>query len=304
MDRIDALRAFVRVVELGSFSAAATELRRKQSTLSKWVQALEDEMGTTLLERTTRSQRLTEAGQCLLDGARELLERYDETTSRVQMRSPDVRGRLRVSAPVVFGTRHLIPHIASFAAAHPDLEVDLVLDDRYVNLVDDNFDVAIRVGRPEDSSFRARTLLRSSRWLVASPAYLSTSGEPAGVEGVCDHPALLHSGLDSGAVWTFEREGETKRATVRGRLAANNSEALRQYAIAGLGVALLAPWLVASDCAQGTLVRLLADWTPAPAPVQAVMPPGRFTPPRVRRLLDHLRDAWLASGPIGVEVCC
>ncbi|WP_437969485.1 LysR family transcriptional regulator [Sorangium sp. So ce260] len=294
MDRIDALKAFVRLVELGSFSAVGTELRVKQSTVSKWLAALEDELGAQLLERTTRSQRVTGAGHLFYERARDILAAYDDATAALQ-RGKDPEGRIRVSVPVVFGRLHLVPHMARFLKRYADMEVELLFADRYVNLVEEGVDVAIRVGTPVDSSLRARTLAETARRLVASPGYVKQRGAPSTARELEQHQCLIHTGLRAGDTWDLARGGKIVRVSVRGRFSANNSEALLAMAKSGLGVALLAAWLVDGDLAAGRLVELLPDHAAPRAPIQALFPPGRHVHPRVQAFVDFMAEALGSS---------
>ena len=288
------MQAFVRVVELGTFSAAADELRVKQPTVSKWIAELERQLAVPLLERTTRSHRLTDAGQLFYRRAQDMLATYAATAAELEERAREPRGRIRVSLPVVFGQRYVVPAMARFLERYPAIEVELLFSDRYVNLVEAAIDVAIRVGIPVDSSFRARSLGVSRRFLVAAPDYCDRAPALTTPGDLRAHPCLTHTALGAGDVWTFQRQEQTVRAPVGGRFAANNSEALLAMARAGLGIALLASWLVADDLRSGRLVALLPGWRPPPAPTQALTPPSRFQPPRVRLLLDHLDDALRA----------
>ncbi len=291
MDRLNAMHAFVRLVEVGTFSAVADELRVKQSTVSKWLAALEDELGVRLLQRTTRSRRVTEPGARFYERARQILAAYDDITAQLQQQAPEPRGRLRVSVPVVFGRLFIVPLVAKFLRRYPGLEVELVFSDRYVNLVEDGFDVAIRVGRPVDSTLRSRRLGQTPRRLVASPGYVARS-EPLQVPAdLRDHPCLLHTGLSPGDVWVFEHDGRTLRAPIRGRFSANNSEALLAMARGGLGIALLASWLVDPEIRTDRLVAVLPQYRAPAAAIQALMPPGPHVHSRVRLFVDALAEA-------------
>ncbi len=287
MDRIEAMNAFVRVVDTGSFSRAAEALRVEQSTVSKWIQRLETELACTLIQRTTRQQQITDAGRLFYTRARELLALYDATTAELT-NDTTIRGHLTVSVPVVFGQRHIVPFVAKFLRQHPQIDLELRFSDRYVNLVDDNVGVAIRVGTPMDSSFRARTIARAGRALVASPGYLKKHGTPRSPEQLAQHECLRHSGV-AASVWTFERGGTEVRARVHGRFTANHSEALLALARGGHGIALLATWLVAEDMKRGRLVPVFGArsvYRTTPAPVQAVFPPAGRPHPRVRAFVD------------------
>ncbi|TNE45352.1 MAG: LysR family transcriptional regulator [Deltaproteobacteria bacterium] len=290
MDRLDAMLAYVRLVELGSFSKVGLELRVKQSTVSKWIANLETQLHTQLIERTSRSQRVTEAGQLFYERAKDILASYEELEAQLQQRSPVLSGRIRVNAPVVFGRLYLLPHLGPFLREHPSLEVELVLEDRYIQLLEEGIDLAIRVGKPVDSSLRSKTLATTPRRLVAAPQYLEEFGEPTEPKELKHHNCLLHSGLHSRAVWQFSHGNKTFQTPVSGRFSANNSEALVTLAKEGLGIALLASWLVDDEIAQGHLTTLLPNFSLPMAPIQALLPPSRQIHPRVRAFLNFLED--------------
>ncbi len=290
MDRLDAMLAYVRLVELGSFSKVGLELRVKQSTVSKWIASLETQLHTQLIERTSRSQRLTEAGQLFYERAKDILASYEELEAQLQRRSPVLSGRIRVNAPVVFGRLYLLPHLGHFLREHPSLEVELVLEDRYIQLLEEGIDLAIRVGKPVDSSLRSKTLATTPRRLVAAPRYLEEFGEPTDPKELKHHNCLLHSGLHSRTVWQFSQGNKKFQTPVSGRFSANNSEALLTLAKEGLGVALLASWLVDDEIAEGHLTMLLPDYSLPMAPIQALLPPSRQIHPRVRAFLNFLED--------------
>jgi DNA-binding transcriptional LysR family regulator len=284
------MRLYVRLVELKSFSAAARELRLKQSTASKWLSSLEEEFGVTLIERTTRTQRVTEPGEVFYARAKELVAGYDNTALELSNRAPELTGSLRVSVPVVFGRRFVLPVVAEFLRRFPKLELDLVFSDHYVNLVEAGFDVAVRVGVPTDTSFRSRGLGGTKRVLVASPAYLKLHGTPHHPSELAGHSCLVHSGSNASDLWLFHSGKKRYRAQVRGRLTANNSEALLLAVQSGLGIALLAAWLVEAEVRRKRLVVLLADYSAPSAPLNALMAPGRHVHPRVRAFVDFLAE--------------
>lgn len=239
MDRIAALRLFARLAERGSFSAAARDLAIKQSTASKWVAELEAELGVALVERTTRSVRITDDGQRLLARAGAVLGAFDELEADFAERSPTPRGRVRVSIPVVFGRLFVVPALASFLDRHAEVSVELVMGDRYVNLVDEGFDLAIRVGVPVDTSARGRRIAETRRVLVASPDYLERHPPPVSPRDLSEHECLVHGDGGATGVWRFGdagaarrrgARGEGLRVPVRGRFAANNSEAVAHMA--------------------------------------------------------------------------
>ncbi|MEM6788661.1 MAG: LysR family transcriptional regulator [Myxococcota bacterium] len=289
MDRIRLLEAFVRVTETGSVTRAARQLGVQQSTVSKWLVALEAEVGRPLLERTTRALRVTDAGVTLRRHARTLLEGWDEALAEV--RDTRVGGTLRVSVPAVFGARHVAPHVPGFLDAHPQVALSLSFADRYVRLLEEDLDVAIRVGASVDSSLRARTLTSTARRLVVAPhaALPHPVRHPRDLASV---PCLVHSGVGR-AVWRFRKgRGREVAVDVAGRFRCDHSDTLRRVCLAGHGVALLATWLVADDLDRGTLVALLPEYRAPSAPIRAVLPPSRSVPSRVEAWLDHLTRAW------------
>ncbi len=288
MDRIDALRAFVRLAEGETFSAVARSQRVGQPTVSKWIAALEDEVGARLLARTTREHQLTAAGRRLLDRAVQIVALYDEAAADAASAAEGLRGRLRIGAPVVFGERFVAGPVAEFCRQHPGLDVELRLDDRYVGLVEAGLDLAVRVGTPRDSTYRARRLGHTPRRVVASPGYLKAHGRPGHPRDLKDHRCLTHSLLRVPDVWTFTKRGKRYRTRIAPKFGANHSAVLRTMALHDQGVALLAAWLVDDDVRAGRLVRLLPSYRAPEAPVQLLMLPGRLQPARVEALTAHL----------------
>ncbi len=291
MDKIEVLRAYTRLVERGSFSGVARELRVKQSTVSKWLQTLESDLDAQLIERTTRAMHVTDAGQRFYERALTVLETYDAAVDSVHEEDTGLRGRIRLSVPEVFGRLHVVPHVARFAQKHPAVALDVVFADRYVNLVEEGFDLAIRLGQPADSTLRVQTLGSTGRRLVASPGYLKRRGVPSSPNELTEHDCLPHSSA-AGSTWTFTKRGRTHRVAVRGRITATNSEATLALARRGLGICLLASWLVDPDLRAGRVVALLEDYEAGAARINALTPPGRYAPPRVRALIEFLREAW------------
>lgn len=292
MDRIDAMRLFTRLAERRSFSAAAKDLKIKQSTASKWVAALEAELRVSLVERTTRSLHLTDDGRRFLARATEILATFDDTTRELQERNPEPRGRIRLSVPIVFGRTFVVPRLVEFLRTWPRVEAEVVFDDRYVNLVEEGFDLAVRTGVPSDTSARGRKLMESRRRLVAAPAYIAARGLPTRPEDLTDHDCLVHGDASSPSVWRFGRgDGVFLPVAIRGRVAVNNSESVLYLARSGLGIALLADWLVEDDVKSRQLVTLLDGFGSPPAPIYVLTPPGRYTPSAVRALIAHLAAA-------------
>lgn len=283
------MRLFLRLVERGSFSAAAKDLRIKQSTASKWIAELEAQLGVSLIERTTRRLHVTEAGRRFAARAAEVLSSFDSITGELREASPEPTGRIRLSLPVVFGRRFVVPIVVEFLNKFPKVEAELALNDRYVNLVEEGFDVAVRIGTPVDTSARARKLADTRRRVVASPGYVTTHGQPETPRDLSAHQCILFRNATADATWRFSHRRHAEAAvSVKGRTAADNSDAILQLARSGLGIALLADWLVEEDLRVGTLVSLLDEYDPPPAPIFALTPPGRYTTAPVRMLIEHL----------------
>jgi DNA-binding transcriptional LysR family regulator len=290
MDRLEGMAAFLKVAELGSFSAAARQLGLSKSAVSKHVAALEERLGVRLLNRTTRRLALTEVGLGYRDWCARIVQEVEEAEQEAGRHGAEPRGRLKVSAPMTFGVLHLAPLLPEFLARHSLVEVELALDDRVVDLIEDGFDVAVRIGQPRDSCLTARRLADASHLCAASPAYLATAGMPRHPADLHGHDCLRYTLRRSPDVWEFERGGERQAVRLRGRLCANNGDVLRDAALEGLGVVVLPDFIVGGDIASGRLVRLLADWRLPTIPVQAVWPPQRHPSPKLRAFVDFLAE--------------
>ncbi len=294
MDRLAEMEIFVRVVDDGSFSAAADGLGMTKSAVSKRVAALEERLGARLLNRTTRRLSVTDAGAAFHARAARILAEADEAEAEVSRLQAVPRGLLRVNAPVTFGINHLGPLLPAFLARYPELSVDLVLNDRFVDLVEEGFDLAIRIADLDDSSLIARRLCASDRILVAGPDYVAARGLPRTPDDLADHTCLLYSLLRRSGEWTLRHASGTE-ARVRvsgGALRANNGDVLRQATLDGLGITMMPTFIVGADLAAGRLVRVLPEWGDATGAVHAVWPAGRFTAAKVRAFVDMLVDAF------------
>jgi DNA-binding transcriptional LysR family regulator len=284
VDRYRDLLIFVTIADRGGFGRAAAHLGISTSQVSRALAALEDRLGARLFNRTTRQVALTDAGRALHERARTLLAELDEAEAEVRDQSAEPRGTLRVSLPVHFGLRFLTPLAAEFATLHPNLRLELSFEDRRVDLVEEGFDLAVRISPMGDSSLIGRKLGATHILTVASPAYLERNPAPLHPRDLAQHHALLH---DHESSWRFRCDGEDVSVRVAGRFAANNGEALRHAVVLGLGVARLPDFMVAPDVGAGRLVRLLASWEEQ-LPIVAVYPPGRHLSPKVRRWVDFL----------------
>jgi len=293
MDQLAAIEAFVRVAELGSFSKAAERLHSSKSAVSRQVGALEAELGARLLHRTTRALTLTEAGRSYFTQAARILADLAEANASVGQLQAAPRGRLRVSAPVSFGFLHLAPALPDFLERYPDVEIELAANDRYVDLVDEGFDMAVRIGTLADSSLVARRIAPARRTVCAAPAYLQRRGTPASPDDLKAHECLCYSNVGAAQEWRFVRpDGRPWPVEVRGRLHANNGDALRAAALRGFGLAVLPSFLVGRDFQSGALVSLLEPFMPQDSAVHAVYPHARHLSPKVRAFVDFLAERF------------
>lgn len=295
LDRYGDLATFVRVVDAGSFTAAAKDLGVSTSQVSRAIARLEDRLATRLLHRTTRRLSLTEAGRALHERAGALLSELDDVEGALRDHGGAVRGTIRLTMPIHFGIRYVAPLAAQFAQQYPDVRFDLSFDDRRVDLIAEGYDLAIRVANLSDSTLLARRLGRTRTLTVASPAYLETRGTPLHPRELVGWDALVYSHDAAPSAWRFRgADGETV-VKVSNRFVANNLEGLMAAAVAGLGVARVPDAIAAPDVRAGLLVRVLAAWEDE-IPVWAVYPPGRHLSPKVRTFVDFL-VASLASEP-------
>lgn len=289
MDRLSAIEAFVRVAETASFSAAARKLGTSKSAISRHVSALETRLGARLFHRTTRALTLTEAGQGYLERARRVLADLEEADLAVGQLQAAPRGRLRINAPMSFGFLHLAPAIPDFLALYPEVDVDLSMNDRFVDLVDEGFDVAVRIGTLANSSLIARRLAPIRRVVCASPDYLARRGVPATPDALKVHDCLPNTNIAVLHEWRFASpEGRPWPVEIRGRMSANNGDALRVAALRGLGLTFLPTFIVGADLQAGTLTSVLDDFVPQDMTLNAVYPHARHLSPKVRAFVDFL----------------
>lgn len=296
MDRIQALHLFTRVVDLGSFSRAATELGIGQPAVTKQIARLEKEMAARLLHRTTHGIAPTEVGSLYYEKCKLIVHHDEEARSVAALMQSQVQGVLRISTSIAFGRRVLAPMVLDFMRTHPRLQVDLSFDDRYANLVEQGVDMAIRMGRLADSTLGA-TYLGVSPWVaVASPPYLYQHGAPATPDALGAHDALVYSTAQGDALWHFTAPGEpTKAIPVNGRLRSNNLSVLLEAARNGFGVAVLPQYVAAEALRDGEIVPILDHWTLPAQEIHAVYPSPRMVPAKVQELLAWLKGRF--TGP-------
>ncbi|RQS68932.1 LysR family transcriptional regulator [Burkholderia sp. Bp8963] len=318
MDHLQSMRVFVKVADLGSFARAASAMDISNAVATRHVADLEGRLGTRLLNRTTRSLSLTESGQVYLERARQILDELEDVEQMVVARNHEPVGTLRIVAPVVFGLHNLAPVLQSYTENFPKVVPDLTLVDRQVDLVEEGFDVGIVVTRQmRSASIVTRRLTTGCMTVCATPSYLEKHGVPTHPEQLAEHPSLS---LPT-EYWGDERVFTGPDGEVRVRptnvIVANNTAMLRQFALLGMGVAILPSYLIGSDIARGALVRLLPDFRLPQVEINIAYPSRRHLPAKVRTFIDHLveyfshstdammGEQWAAQGvavaPIGVE---
>jgi len=301
MDRFVELSAFVRTVDRGSQAAAAREIGVTPAMLGRYIGALEGRLGTRLLNRTTATQSLTEAGAAFYARASAILEQLENADHAASDWQAEPRGTLRVNAPMSFGARHLAAAVSGFCALHADVRVEMILNDRVVDLVEEGYDVAVRIGRLADSGLVARRLATCRLAVCASPDYLARRGAPRTPMDLRVHDCLLYTYASGGDAWRFRGEHGEEEVRLVGSLMANNGDALLAAALAGQGVILQPTFIVGDALRQGRLTRLLPGWQLQDLDVHAVYPSARHLSPKVRGFVDFLaarfRDppSWDAS---------
>jgi DNA-binding transcriptional LysR family regulator len=297
MDYLGALRHFVRAVELGSFSKAAAAANTKTSTVSRAIAGLEADLGVGLFHRSTRRSHLTEPGATFYEHARILLRGVDEARDAASAMEGRPQGLIRLLAPSAFARLHIMPFVPDFLAAHPDIRLDVSMTDARVDLLAAGADLAIRIGPLIDSSLIARKLAPHRRVACASPVYLDSRPPIAEPIDLLQHNCLIYS-LQPTDRWFFRRPTEPtlREVPVSGTLRADDSEPLRDAALAGMGVVLLPTWLVGDDIRAGRLRRVLPDWSAMiaakPSGVFGVYPPHRMAPPKVGAFLDFAQKRF------------
>ncbi len=297
--RFDNIAAFVQVVEAGSISAAALRLNLAKSVVSKRIADLEEELGAELLHRSTRGIAPTDKGLMFYRRAREIMQQLMTAADELSDGDGDLAGQLRMTAPMSFGTMYLGPLLFPLLARHPRLDVALNFDDRVVDLLNEGYDLAIRVGRLRDSSLVARKLAVSRRLVCCSPDYARRTSLPTVLEEIQNHTCIGYANSHSSQIWQFEPEhagGEVRSLVIRSRIVLNNGEAMRDAAIVGLGLVVLPLFIVAGTVANGLLINAFPAAAPVPDTIYAAYPRTRHIARKVRAVIDHL-VAELAGEP-------
>jgi DNA-binding transcriptional LysR family regulator len=288
VDKLASLRAFVKVVELGSFSEAGRRLRLSRSAVSKYVADLENDLGVQLLNRTTRQASPTENGQAYFERALAVLADLDAADQSVAHLQSTPRGLLRVNAPMSFGTIKLGPAIADFMALYPELKIQLVLSDEHVDPVQEGLDVTLRIAELESSSLIARKIVPIERVVCASPDYLERHGTPAHPNDLRSHNCLTYGFLATGNQWKLSGSDGDHWIQPNWTLCANNAEVLRDAAVKGRGIALLPVFIAEAELKSGALRTLLSDYKSPPLTLYAIYPPTRHLAIKVRLFIDFL----------------
>ena len=285
MDRLDEFEVFLAILDTGSLIGASRKLGRSAPAITRLLASLEERVGTRLLERTTRNLAATEAGLRLAGQARQVLSLYEAAV--IDDATTAMRGKLRVTAPMVFGRRHVAPVVNSYLDMYPEMQVEMVMSDRNLDLIEEGLDLAVRIGPLADTSLVARPVGMVGRLVVASPDYLARRGTPQTPHDLAQHDVIFTTERINAVEWRFRHEGRDRTVQLTPRLTVNEIDAALLAAKAGRGIARALSYQVADDLEAGTLVRLLPDYETAPLPVQLVVTGTRHMAPRLRAFLDH-----------------
>lgn len=296
MDRLRCLKIFSEVARCGSFVRASTQLSLSKATVTKHVALLESSMGAQLINRSSKQMQLTEAGSRVLEGAREVLERYDAMEGEVRDSVHLPRGAIRIGTPLSFGTHHLMQQVTRFTQRYPDIEVTVVLDDGRANLLTEALDLSIRIAPSlRDASYVAQTLMKSPQVLVAAPNYLRTFGAPRSVPDLARHNCLVHTVKSASGIWHFSGDPPLE-VRVRGTVRSNLGDALKQAAVLGAGISVHPYYMVSDDLRAGRLEVVLPECVPEELDIHVVFSTRRNMPTRVRHLLEFLKE-WALQPP-------
>ncbi|USI73517.1 LysR family transcriptional regulator [Sphingomonas morindae] len=287
------MTTFVRVVETGSFSAAARRLNVGQPAVSKTIAQLEARLQVSLLIRSTHGLTPTEAGQRYFERAKAAIQEADEAELAARGAGAGLSGCLRVSAATTFARLHVIPLLPRFLDQNADLEIDVILDDRVIDLVAEGVDVSLRMGTLPDSTAVARKLAVGARSVLASPAYLEKAGEPHGPADLADHQAVIYSQTPN--IWSFRRDGAEASVSVQGRVRVSAAEGLRAAVLAGMGLTIASDWMFGPELARGEVRRVLQGWELPPIDLWAVFPAGRMASAKARAFADFVERSMADS---------
>ncbi len=292
MDKIETIRAFLKVVETGGFTPAAREMNLSRSAVSKYVSHLENDLGTQLLNRTTRQVKATETGAAFYDRCVTILSDLRDAELSVTNLQENPMGNLKINAPMSFGTLHLSGAVVDFMEKYPDINVQAVLNDRFVDPVQEGYDVTIRIADLPDSSLIAKKLTPANRVLCASPQYIANSDQLRHPKDLRNHPCLHYGYLATGNVWRFQSDSKDISVQINGILCSNNAEILHNGVLRGMGIALLPTFIVGPDLQSGRLVPLLQEFELSALGIYALYPPNRQLSTKVRLFIDFLAERF------------
>ncbi len=295
MDRIESAQIFVRVAEIGNLTAVARQLGLTQPTVSRKLSALEEHLGARLIQRTTRALSLTEDGKIYYEHCRRLLDAADAAETSVGRRAAAPSGLIRIASSVAFGRLHVVPLLPRLLRAYPDIRVELVTADAYDDLVEAGIDLAVRIGELADTALVARRVGTTGRVTVGTPAYFERAGVPATPQDLKKHQCIVYTQLATGNEWHFTGAGGPIKVRVSGPFLANNSDAIREATLAGLGISVSPLWLFHDAIADGRVRVVLPDHAPTALPIQLVHASRRLVSPKVRAVADFLADEFRAD---------
>jgi DNA-binding transcriptional LysR family regulator len=276
------MEMFVRIVEAGSFSAAARDLNMGQPAVSKTIAGLEERLGVRLLIRSTRRLSPTEAGLAFYERALHAIAEANEAEAAARGAGAGLEGRLRIWAPVTFARLHIVPRVSEFLDAHPKLRLELVMDDRSVDLLAENIDAGLRLGVLTDSALTARKLAQADRLVVASPAYLAQRGVPTSPGDLLEHDAIIYGQSAGGQEWLFRRQDAETSVRLQARLTLSAAEGVREAVLSGQGFAVSSRWMFAPELESGEVVPVLQEWSLPPMDLWVIYPSGRLTTAKAR----------------------
>lgn len=288
MDRLAAMETFVYVVETGSFSAAARRLNIGQPAVSKAIAQLEARLAVRLLLRSTRGLTPTEAGLAFFERSRRAIEEANEADNAARGAASGLTGNLRICAAVTFGRLHIVPHLGPFLDQNPGLNIDLMLDDRNVNLVEEGVDIALRMGDLSDSGLTARKVAECRRVVLGTPAYFEKHGEPTCPADLSKHQAVIYT-LGGGAHWQLRKALEEQAVIINGRISVNAAEGLRAAVLAHQGLTMASEWMFAPELANGAVREVMKDWTLPNQDLSAVFPTGRMASAKARAFVEYVQ---------------
>ena len=296
MDKIEMMKVFTVVARNRSFTGAARELDMATQTVSKYVKSLEDQLGVQLFDRTTRKVNLNHTGTAYFERCNELLQQFDELESSVTAQHVSPRGKIRISAPTAFGELHLVPALKDFLQLHPDIVVDADLSNRKVSLVEEGFDLAIRIGQLPDSSMVAKKLASMRVSVCASKEYLATHGTPQHPSDLANHNCFVDHNFRGGRHWPFVVDGKPLKVEVGGSFQSNSPGSISKMVLAGLGIGLSPMYIISTHLVAGRLVTLFDDYEANQFGVYAIYPHRKHLSRRVRVLVDFLAERFRQMG--------